>query len=169
MSQILIESLGTSRYAPVNINAYQYNGLEGISLGQLIMAVCCRRAAAIEAQSVVKMNQLTSTTEFLNEASAVAQRIFTSGASTISGADREFIQNEMKIKLSEEEIKIDTYDRRMALFAKIKGKLDDATNESQEQTIALQSLVSRRDVTYNTSAATVKALMQSAMSQASAI
>ena len=162
MSQILIESLGTSRYAPVNINAYQYNGLTGISFGQLIMAVCCRRAAAIEAQSVIKMNQLTQTTDFLNEASAVTARIFT--ASSVSGDDKEFIEKKMGI--TDADYDISSYDKRMALFAKLKGKLDDATNESQEQTIALQSLVSRRDVTYNTSAATVKALMQSAMSQA---
>ena len=89
MSEILIESLGTSRYAPVNINAYQYNGLAGLSFGQLIMAVCCRRAAAIESQSVIKMNQLTQTTDFLNEASAVTARIFT--ASSVSEADKIFM------------------------------------------------------------------------------
>ena len=162
MSQILIESLGTSRYAPVNINAYQYNGLVGLSFGQLIMAVCCRRAAAIEAQSVVKMNQLTQTTDFLTEASAVTQRIFT--ASSVSQDDQKFITERMEI--TDANFDISTYDNRMALFAKLKGKLDNASNVSQEQTIALQSLVSRRDVTYNTSASTVKALMQSAMSQA---
>ena len=165
MSEILIESLGTSRYAPVNINAYQYNGLAGLSFGQLIMAVCCRRAAAIESQSVIKMNQLTQTTGFLNEASAVTARIFT--ASSVSEADKIFMEKEMGVE--ESDIDISSYDKRMALFSKLKGKLDDATNESQELTIALQSLVSRRDVTYNTSAATVKALLQSAMSQAAAI
>ena len=165
MSEILIESLGTSRYAPVNINAYQYNVLAAISLGQLIMAVCCRRAAAIESQSVIKMNQLTQTTDFLNEASAVTARIFT--ASSVSEADKIFMEKEMGVE--ESDIDISSYDKRMALFSKLKGKLDDATNESQELTIALQSLVSRRDVTYNTSAATVKALLQSAMSQAAAI
>lgn len=165
MSEILIESLGASRYAPVNINAYQYNGLTGISFGQLIMAVCCRRAAAIETQSVIKMNQLTATTDFLNEASAVTARIFT--ASSVSEADKIFMMSEMGVK--EADIDISSYDKRMALFAKLKGKLDDATQESQEQTIALQSLVSRRDVTYNTSAATVKTLMQSALGMAAAI
>ena len=165
MSEILIESLGTSRYAPVNINAYQYNGLTGISFGQLIMAVCCRRAAAIESQSVIKMNQLTQTTDFLNEASAVTQRVFT--ASSVSEADKTFMMNQMGVE--EADIDISSYDKRMTLFSKLKGKLDDATNESQELTIALQSLVSRRDVTYNTSAATVKALLQSAMTQAAAI
>ena len=39
MSEIYVEQIGTSRYAPVAINAYQYNGLEGLSFGQLIMAV----------------------------------------------------------------------------------------------------------------------------------
>ena len=165
MSQILIESLGTSRYAPVNVNAYQYNGLEGLSFGQLIMAVCCRRAAAIERQSVVKMNQLTQTTDFLEEASAVAKRIFTE--SSVSAADQKFITDRMGI--TDADFNIGSHDSRIALFNKLKSQLDSATTQSQEQTIALQSLVSRRDVTYNTSAATVKTLMQSAMSQASAI
>ena len=164
MSQILIESLGTSRYAPVNINAYQYNGLAGLSFGQLIMAVCCRRAAAIEAQSVVKMNQLTQTTDFLTEASAVAARIFT--ASSVSRDDKTFMEDKMGVK--EADIDISSYDKRVALFAKLKPQLDNATTVSQEQTIALQSLVSRRDLTYNTSAATVKTLMQSALGMAAA-
>ena len=77
MSEIYVEQIGTSRYAPVAINAYQYNGLEGLSFGQLIMAVCCRRAAAIESQSVLKMNELTATTAWLEAVSSVAQQIFT--------------------------------------------------------------------------------------------
>ena len=85
----------------------------------------------------------------------------------MSEADKIFMEKEMGVE--ESDIDISSYDKRMALFSKLKGKLDDATNESQELTIALQSLVSRRDVTYNTSAATVKALLQSAMSQAAAI
>ena len=47
--------------------------------------------------------------------------------------------------------------------------MDNAASQSQQQTIDLQSLVSRRDVTYNTSAATVKAIMQSALAMAAAI
>ena len=41
------------------------------------MAVCCRRAAAIESQSVLKMNELTATTAWLEALSSVAQQIFT--------------------------------------------------------------------------------------------
>ena len=107
MSEILIESLGTSRYAPVNINAYQYNGLAGLSFGQLIMAVCCRRAAAIESQSVIKMNQLTQTTDFLNEASAVTARMFT--ASSVSEADKIFMEKEMGVEESDIDISTGIY------------------------------------------------------------
>ena len=147
MSEIMIEQLGVSRYAPVDINAYQYNGLKGLSFGQLIISVCCRRAAAIEQQSVLKMNEMTATTDLLKETSAVAERVFT--ASSVSAADKTFMMT--------------------ALFAKIKPKLDQAASQSQQQAIDLQSLVSRRDVTYNASAATVRTLMQSALGMAATI
>lgn len=165
MSEIMIEQLGVSRYAPVDINAYQYNGLEGLSFGQLIISVCCRRAAAIEQQSVIKMNEMTATTELLKEASAVAERVFT--ASSVSAADKVFMMT--KLDIAEADIDISSYDMRTALFAKIKPKIDQAASQSQQQAIDLQSLVSRRDVTYNASAATVRALMQSALGMAAAI
>ena len=164
MSEILIESLGASRYAPVNINAYQYNGLKGLTFGQLIMAVCCRRAAAIEQQSVIKMNEVNATNQWLEEIAGVAERIWT--ASSVSAADRKVMEDKCGIKSAD--IDVSSYDKRAALFAQVKPTLDHATTLSQEQAIQLQSLVSRRDVTYNTSAATVKTLMQSALGMAAA-
>ncbi len=165
MSEIMIEQLGVSRYAPVDINAYQYNGLKGLSFGQLIISVCCRRAAAIEQQSVLKMNEMTATTDLLKETSAVAERVFT--ASSVSAADKTFMMT--KLEIAEADIDISSYDKRTALFAKIKPKLDQAASQSQQQAIDLQSLVSRRDVTYNASAATVRTLMQSALGMAATI
>ena len=165
MSEIMIEQLGVSRYAPVDINAYQYNGLKGLSFGQLIISVCCRRAAAIEQQSVLKMNEMTATTDLLKETSAVAERVFT--ASSVSAADKTFMVT--KLEIAEADIDISSYDKRTALFAKIKPKLDQAASQSQQQAIDLQSLVSRRDVTYNASAATVRTLMQSALGMAATI
>lgn len=161
----MIEQLGVSRYAPVDINAYQYNGLKGLSFGQLIISVCCRRAAAIEQQSVLKMNEMTATTDLLKETSAVAERVFT--ASSVSAADKTFMMT--KLEIAEADIDISSYDKRTALFAKIKPKLDQAASQSQQQAIDLQSLVSRRDVTYNASAATVRTLMQSALGMAATI
>lgn len=166
MSEILIESLGASRYAPVNINAYQYNGLKGLTFGQLIMAVCCRRAAAIEAQSVIKMNTMNASNQQLSDLSAAAERIFTANGS-ISEADKKLFTSLCGVE--EKYLDISSYDSRTALFGKVKPKLDSLTTLSQEQAVQLQSLISRRDVTYNTSASTVKTLMQSALGMAAAI
>ncbi len=183
MSEIYVEQIGTSRYAPVDVNAYQYNGLGGLSFGQLIMAVCCRRAAAIESQSVVKMNELTATTSWLEAVSSVAQQVFTASSLderadiaasgyTCRKAAREptlkdFLANECGVDAAY--LSVGSADARTALFSQVKGLMENASSQSQQQTIDLQSLVSRRDVAYNTSAATVKALMQSALSMAAAI
>ena len=183
MSEIYVEQIGTSRYAPVAVNAYQYNGLEGLSFGQLIMAVCCRRAAAIESQSVLKMNELTATTAWLEAVSSVAQQIFTATSldepvdiaasgyvcrrAARAPTLRDFLQNECGVDAAY--LTISSADARTALFSQIKTLMDNAASQSQQQTIDLQSLVSRRDVTYNTSAATVKAIMQSALAMAAAI
>lgn len=185
MSEILVEHIGTSRYAPVDLDTYQYNGLEGLSFGQLVMAVCCRRAAAIENQSVVKMNELTASTAWLEAVSAAAQQIFsassldaavnlgTSGytcrkakpdAETSKITLREFLQDECGVDKSY--LDISTANARTTLFGQLKTTMDAASSQSQQQTIALQSLVSRRDVTYNTSAATVRTLGQSSLSMA---
>ncbi len=181
MSEILIEHIGTSRYAPVDLDTYQYNGLEGLSFGQLVMAVCCRRAAAIENQSVVKMNELTASTAWLEAVSAAAQQIFTAtslDAAVDLGTSgyrcrkttsqtptlKDFLQNECGV--NGDYITISTADERTALFGQLKATMDAASSQSQQQTIALQSLVSRRDVTYNASAATVRTLGQSSLSMA---
>ena len=185
MSEILIEHIGTSRYAPVDLDTYQYNGLEGLSFGQLVMAVCCRRVAAIENQSVIKMNELTASTAWLEAVSAAAQQIFsakslddpvdlgTSGytcrkAKPDAGKSKislkNFLQDECGV--AETYVKISTANERMTLFGQLKTTMDSASSQSQQQTISLQSLVSRRDVTYNTSAATVRTLGQSSLSMA---
>ena len=60
---LYLEQISTSRYAPQGSDqVYLYsNGLEGgshLTLGQLVIAVSMRSAAAYEAQSVVKMNRM---------------------------------------------------------------------------------------------------------------
>ena len=65
--------IATNRYAPSGsaaINLYS-TGLEGgsnLTLGQLVIAVSIRSAAAYEAQSVVKMNEMSSDSLVLDDA-----------------------------------------------------------------------------------------------------
>ncbi len=185
MSEILVEHIGVSPYAPVDIDTYQYNGLKNLSFGQLIMAVCCRRGAAIERQSVIKMNELTKTTAWLEAVSAVGAQIFTA-ASLDAAADiaasgyvctkapakptlREFLEKECGISADDLYSGAGTYDEKTRVFSQLKQPIDGAASQSQQQTIELQSLVSRRDVTYNTSAATVRTLMESSLGMAATL
>lgn len=186
-TNIQLEIIGLNRYAAPEsraINSYSYGGASGLSVGQLMMAVCCRRAAAIEAQSVVKMNNLTSTTTWLKALSAVASQVLGGTAKMSDNADygdsgyrprktsttsiKDFLINECGVgedKLSSYE-NLDNVNACEAVFDLFKSKLDAASTSAQQQTIDLQSLLSRRDVTYSTSATAVKNIMQCALNTA---
>ena len=70
---ISIETIAVNRYAPRGseaVNLYS-NGLEGddhLTIGQLVIAVAMRSAAAYEAQSVTKMNSMAAGTAVLDRA-----------------------------------------------------------------------------------------------------
>ncbi len=186
MSEILIEQIGVSPYAPVNLNTYQYNGLEDLSFGQLVLSVMIRRAAAIENQSVIKMNELTATSSWLEAVSVAAAQIFTATSldvtadiaasgytcrktTSTSPTLREFLRDECGVDSKYLYDDAGTYDQRMLLFEQLRQSIDTAASQSQQQTIELQTLVSRRDVTYNTSATTVRSIVQSEMNLAATL
>lgn len=59
MSNIYAESIAVNRNAPQDVSSidlYGYNGLERLTVAQLVNAVTIRRAAVVERQSVVQMN-----------------------------------------------------------------------------------------------------------------
>lgn len=184
MSEIVATTIAVSRYAPQEaraIEVYTYAGNEGMTFGQLVMAVCCKRAAAIEAQSVNAMNRVTETSSWLEALSAATQQMLSASnlsetvnlgssgyvckkTSSQTPTLKDFLQYECGIDSSY--LDISTYDKRMQLFDQVKTQIDTAARQSQEETIELQSLVSKRDVTFNTSAATVKAIGQSMINTA---
>ena len=198
MSEILATTVAVSRYAPRGANAidvFTYAGNEGMAFGQLVMAVCCKRAAAIEAQSVTAMNRLTSSTSWLEALSSVAQQLMTSNSlgdladlgdsgyvcrkTSRRPTLLDFFQLECGIdaanlykldgdgKPTSEALDISVFANRMQVFDQLKTVLDTASRQSQQDTVELQSLVSRRDVTFNASAATVRSLGQSMINTAS--
>ena len=186
MSEILIETVGTNRYAPAaaqSVDTYIYNGSADMTLGQLVMAVCIRRAAALETASVEKMNELNATNVKLQAYSKVMEQLatadsldtaidiastgFTPSKVSRTATIREFLVTECGISSTSLPSSLSTSaDREKAIDA-LKALVDPLSQTSQEQTIDLQSLVSRRDVTYNTSSATVKRLMQDQLNVAS--
>lgn len=200
MSEIVATTVAVSRYAPRGANAvevFSYAGCEGMAFGQLIMAVCCRRAATAEVQSVNVMNRLTSSSSWLEALSAVAQQLVNSATSlndvinlgTSGYACRrtkaypvtliDFLEHECGIGAAHlyeldkdgnptaKAIDITVFKNRMSVFDQLKTVLDAAARQSQQETIELQTLVSRRDLAFSTSAATVKSLGQSMVNTAS--
>lgn len=198
MSEIVATTVAVSRYAPRGANAvevFSYAGCEGMAFGQLVMAVCCKRAAAVEAQSMNTMNRLTESSSWLQALSSVGQQFLeakdmsaladfgtsgyvcrkTTAKPTLlqflqieCGIDPEYLyQKNDKDELTSNPLDIGVFANRMQIFDQLKTRLDDATRQSQEITIELQTLVSRRDVAFNTSAAAVKSLGESMLNTAS--
>ena len=157
---IWIEQIATNRYAPEGsdaINLYS-NGLEGgdhPTIGQLAIAVSMRAAAEYEAQSVIKMNRMTSGSEKLSTCSRYMEEV---SDGTAKWAEvKAYLTNVLGIKegLPDD---IDTYAKRMTAVALIKAKVDAMTQVQQEEMIDLQTLVNRRDVAFSASSNIVRTL-----------
>ena len=157
---ISIETIAVNRNAPAGseaINMYS-NGLEGgdhLTIGQLAIAVSMRAAAEYEAQSVIKMNRMTSGSEKLSTCSRYMEGV---ADGTAKWAEvKAYLTNVLGIKEGLPD-NIDTYAKRMTAVALIKAKVDAMTQVQQEEMIDLQTLVNRRDVAFSASSNIVRAL-----------
>ena len=154
-----IEQIATNRYAPSGADAislYSNGTAEGLTLGQLVISVCLRSAAAYETQSVVKMNTMTAGSVKLDEGSKWMERI---AAGTADWAQaKAYLTGTLGIESSTLPDGIDTYDKRMAAVKAAKEKVDALAQQQQRDMIDLQTLVNRRDVAYSTSSNVVRSL-----------
>ena len=168
---ISYETISTNRYAPRgadSVNLYS-NGMEGgsgLTIGQLIIAVSMRSAAAYESQSVVKMNRMAAGSDRLVRASEYMELIADGGGDWPTM--KAYLQNTLGITESLPD-DIDTYDRRMNVIAALKAKTDALAQSQQEDMIDLQTLVNRRDVAFSASSNMVRALGTSQSSNAANI
>lgn len=177
MSTIQVEKIGVNAHAPEgasDINLYAYNGVMGMTLGQLMMCICIRRAAVIEEQSVLKMNEINASAAWLEILAQVGERILTRSSLTATlnltrssyvptkvptvTTYRDFLALEVGLGYSAVPTSLTTPDARTNLYRQLTEKMSAASTSNQEQMIALQSLLSRRDATYNASASTIKKL-----------
>ena len=157
---ISVETIAINRNAPTgseSINLYS-NGLEGgdhLTIGQLAIAVSMRAAAEYEAQSVIKMNRMTTGSEKLTMCGQYMQEVADGTANW--PAVKAYLTNVIGIKdgLPDD---IDTYAKRMTAVAQIKAKVDAMTQVQQEEMIDLQTLVNRRDVAFSASSNIVRTL-----------
>ena len=153
--------IATNRYAPSGseaINLYA-TGLEGgsnLTLGQLVIAVSIRSAAAYEAQSVVKMNEMTSDSIVLDDAAGWMARVADGTADWAQA--KAFCTGKLGIDASTLPDNLNSYDKRMTVVTAMKAKIDAMVQQQQQEMIDLQTLVNRRDVAYSASSNIVRAL-----------
>ena len=164
-----IESIqiATNRYAPAGseqVLMYDTGASGPLTLGQLVQAVCIRTAAALEAQSVNKMNTMTAGSVKLDDAAGWLTKIV-QGTATWSAA-KAFLVGTMGIAESELPPDLSSYDRRMQASNALKSRMDQLTQSQQEEMIDLQTIVNRRDVAFSTSSNVVRALGASQMDNA---
>ena len=157
---VYVETIATNRNAPKDaqaINLYS-TGVEGgnhLTIGQLVIAVSMRTAAAYEAQSVVKMNRMTAGSEKLSSAAVYLQEI-SDGTANWAEA-KAYLTNVLGITEVLPDA-IDTYAKRMTAVTALKAKVDALTQSQQEDMIDMQTLVNRRDVAFSASSNIVRAL-----------
>ena len=153
--------IATNRYAPSGsaaINLYS-TGLEGgsnLTLGQLVIAVSIRSAAAYEAQSVVKMNEMSSDSLVLDDAAEWMTKVADGTADWAQA--KAFCTGKLEIDANTLPDNLNSYDKRMTVVTAMKAKIDAMVQQQQQDMIDLQTLVNRRDVAYSASSNIVRAL-----------
>ena len=173
---IQLMQISTNRYAPSGSNAVLLYGTgtsDWLTLGQLVQAVCVRSAAAAEAQSVIKMNLMTSNSQLLDDAAGWLKQV-ADGTANWSSA-RTFCVNQLGIPssslpgVSEADSttgRLSSYNKRMQAAAAMQDKMNALAQSQQEDMIDLQTLVNRRDVAFSTASGVVRTMGQSQMQDA---
>lgn len=160
-------AIAVNRYAPEGskaINLYSTSTAENLTVGQLVSAICIRTACALEEQSVNKMNMMSIGTEQLEKASDYMQQIAEETLSDWATA-KAYLSDTVGVAGLPDDLS--SYERRMQAVSAIKERLETLTQQAQEDMIDMQTLINRRDMTFNTSSNIVKAIGNSKMNAAS--
>ena len=155
-------TIAINRYAPQGsqeIRLYS-NGLDGgsgLTIGQLAIAVSMRSASVCEAESVIKMNKMSSGSLKLDKASEYIGHL-ADDSMVEWGAARAYLIDELGVDAEDLPEAVDSYTKRMEAIDAIKAKVDELTQVQQTTMIDLQTLVNRRDVAYSTSSNIVRTI-----------
>lgn len=158
--------IAVNRYATEGsqaINLYSTGTAEDLTLGQLVAAVCIRTAGALEEQSVNKMNIMNIGVEQLDKASVYMQQVADESMSDWAAA-KTYLSGTVGVSGLPDDLS--SYEKRMQAVNAIKERLDALTQQAQEDMIDMQTLINRRDMTFNTSSNIIKALGNSKMNAA---
>ena len=159
--------IAVNRYAPEGnqaINLYSTEAARDLTLGQLVAAVCIRTAGALEEQSVNKMNIMSIGTERLETAADYMQQIAEESMSDWATA-KAYLSDTIGVEGLPDDLS--SYEKRMQAVDAIKERLETLTQQAQEDMIDMQTLINRRDMTFNTSSNIVKAIGNSKLNAAS--
>lgn len=171
MSEISSSTIAVNRYAPEGSSAielYNYNGAEGLTISQLIIAVQVRRCACLERDSVVQSNLLNRGVEHIDTLSAHAETVLQALSTTeeseygdkseltkASKAAKAKWKSEIRAYLlarglTEDELPVDieTYERRMQAMEMIQNRLTAANSSIDRTAIELETCINRRDTMY---------------------
>ena len=153
--------IATNRYAPsgseaINLYSTGFEGGSNLTLGQLVIAVSIRSAAAYEAQSVVKMNEMSSDSLVLDDAAEWMTKVADGTADWAQA--KAFWTGKLGIDANTLPDNLNSYDKRMTVVTAMKTKIDAMVQQQQQDMIDLQTLVNRRDVAYSASSNIVRAL-----------
>jgi hypothetical protein len=156
------EKIGEMRYATDSasaVNLYSTGTASGLTLGQLVMAVCLNTAASYEKQSVNKMNTITKNSELLQTGSDWIEKVVEDNASW--SRLKKFLVNELGVASSSLPEKIRSYDDRLKVISLMSERMNAIMQTQQQDMVAMQSYVSRRDTAFSSSANIVRALGRS--------
>ena len=112
------EKIGAMRYATdaaSAVNLYSTGAASGLTLGQLVMAVCLNTAASYEKQSVNKMNTVTKNSDLLLTASDWIEKVVADNASW--SRLKRFLVNELGVAEASLPEKIRSYDDRLKVIS----------------------------------------------------
>ncbi len=154
--------IAKNKCAPAGVDSillYNSDLAQGLTLTQLVQQVCIRAAAVGEAQSVLKMNAMTSGSQRLSDAADWLKKIVDGTANWTKA--RDFLVGKMGIPErtlpSTLTINGKPYYKYQIQAAKaLQDKMNVLAQTQQEDMIDLQTLVNRRDVAYSTASGVVR-------------
>lgn len=164
MSTITATEIGVNVNAPVDsaaINLYDTHGASGLTLSQLVQSVCIYVAGALERESVLKMNTMTSGSRLLDEAASWLSQIVDEDSGCDWSEAKSFLVDKMGIDESSLPSDLSSYDKRMQAAEALMDKMDNLTTSQQQDMVDLQTLVNRRDTAYSTSSNATRAFASS--------
>ena len=174
---------GTGRYLTANV--YTVEGvtnadgsLRELSIGQLVMAICLKRASELEAQIIALMDEMNTTSAQLADMTKIEQAVIDDFAANTDG--HAYNINSVSISSSTDgAVKLlrdmgvldstQTYVRNDSILSNadimyddfitaIESKMDEKNSFSQQKMIELQSLTNKRDQSYDMISNVLKSL-----------